>query len=84
MKAAPLHDIGKVGIPDAILLKPGKLTAEEFEVMKTHAIIGADAIDESIRRQVHARCCERGHTAPGSDAFAGFSGNSAANCGRTP
>ena len=49
-KAAPLHDIGKVGIPDAILLKPGKLTVEEFEVMKTHAIIGADAIDESIRR----------------------------------
>ena len=35
-KSAPLHDIGKVGIPDAILLKPGKLTAEEFEVMKTH------------------------------------------------
>ncbi|MBR7799832.1 response regulator [Undibacterium fentianense] len=47
-KAAPLHDIGKVGIPDAILLKPGKLTPEEFEVMKTHASIGAQAIDEAI------------------------------------
>jgi putative two-component system response regulator len=43
-KSAPLHDIGKVGIPDAILLKPGKLTPEEFEVMKTHAALGRDAI----------------------------------------
>lgn len=43
-KSAPLHDIGKVGIPDAILLKPGKLTAEEFEVMKTHTTLGRDAI----------------------------------------
>lgn len=39
-RAAPLHDIGKVGIPDAILNKPGKLNAEEWEVMKTHASIG--------------------------------------------
>jgi putative two-component system response regulator len=43
-KAAPLHDIGKVGIPDAILQKPGKLTAEEYEVMKTHTIIGRRAL----------------------------------------
>ncbi|MGF1729971.1 HD domain-containing phosphohydrolase [Photobacterium kasasachensis] len=43
-KSAPLHDIGKVGIPDAILLKPGKLTDEEFETMKTHALIGAESI----------------------------------------
>ncbi len=43
-KSAPLHDIGKVGIPDAILLKPGKLTDEEFEIMKTHATLGRDAI----------------------------------------
>ncbi|MDH4462416.1 MAG: two-component system response regulator [Acidovorax sp.] len=48
-KAAPLHDIGKVGIPDAILLKPGKLTPEEFEVMKTHARIGAEAIEEAMQ-----------------------------------
>ena len=52
-KAAPLHDIGKVGIPDAILLKPGKLTAEEFEIMKTHAAIGADTIGEAIKRVSH-------------------------------
>jgi putative two-component system response regulator len=43
-QTAPLHDIGKVGILDSILLKPGKLTPEEFEVMKTHAIIGANTL----------------------------------------
>lgn len=43
-KSAPLHDIGKVGIPDHILLKPGKLTYEEFEEMKKHTIYGRDAI----------------------------------------
>ena len=46
-KSAPLHDIGKVGIPDAILLKPGKLTDEEFAIMKGHAKIGADALEIS-------------------------------------
>ncbi|AGF51682.1 regulatory components of sensory transduction system [Synechocystis sp. PCC 6803] len=43
-KSAPLHDIGKVGVPDHILLKPGPLTAEEFEIMKTHTTLGRDAI----------------------------------------
>jgi len=43
-KCAPLHDIGKVGIPDSILQKPGKLDPEEFEIMKTHAALGHDAI----------------------------------------
>lgn len=47
-KAAPLHDIGKVGIPDSILLKPGKLTDDEFVIMKTHAQIGADALQQAI------------------------------------
>lgn len=41
----PLHDIGKVGIPDQILRKPGKLTAEEFSVMKTHTTIGASTLE---------------------------------------
>ncbi len=40
-QAAPLHDVGKIGIPDSILLKPGKLTVEEFESMKRHTTIGA-------------------------------------------
>lgn len=43
-KSAPLHDVGKVGIPDAILLKPGKLTDDEFKIMKTHAELGAEAL----------------------------------------
>ncbi len=46
-KSAPLHDIGKVGIADSILLKPGKLTAEEFEEMKNHTTYGRDAIVKS-------------------------------------
>jgi putative two-component system response regulator len=40
-RAAPLHDVGKIGIPDRVLLKPGKLTPQEFEVMKTHTLVGA-------------------------------------------
>lgn len=44
VRSAPLHDIGKVGIPDNILLKPGKLSVDEFEIMKTHTTIGHDAI----------------------------------------
>ena len=42
--AAPMHDVGKIAIPDAILQKPGKLTDEEFEIMKTHTLIGAKMI----------------------------------------
>jgi putative two-component system response regulator len=49
VNAAPLHDIGKIGIRDEILLKPGKLTEEEFTIMKTHAELGGDAIDRAIR-----------------------------------
>ncbi len=48
-KAAPLHDIGKVGIPDHVLNKPGKLTPEEWGIMQSHANIGADAIWRSIQ-----------------------------------
>ena len=48
-KSAPLHDIGKVGIPDRILLKPGRLTPEEFEIMRTHAALGRNAIEHAER-----------------------------------
>ena len=45
--ASPMHDIGKIGIPDGILKKPGKLTDEEFDTMKTHTIIGAQILSQS-------------------------------------
>lgn len=48
VQSAPLHDIGKVGIPDSVLLKPGRLTKEEFEVMKTHAVLGANALSRAM------------------------------------
>ncbi|MCR9117008.1 MAG: response regulator [bacterium] len=48
---SPLHDIGKVGIPDAVLLKPGRLTPEEFDVMKTHTTIGGKTLDAAIDAQ---------------------------------
>jgi putative two-component system response regulator len=44
-RASTLHDIGKVGVPDSILMKPGPLTREEFEVMKKHTVMGCDFID---------------------------------------
>ncbi len=46
-KSAPLHDVGKVGIPDSILLKPGKLTDDEFKIMKNHTVIGKDSLKKA-------------------------------------
>lgn len=53
-RSSVLHDLGKVGTPDAVLLKPGRLTPDEFEIMKQHVIIGADALDEAAAM---AECC---------------------------
>ena len=50
LKAAPMHDVGKIVIPDAILQKPGRLTSEEFEIMKLHAPKGGEIIKESFSR----------------------------------
>lgn len=52
--SSPLHDIGKVGIRDSILLKPGKLTKEEFEIMKTHSTIGGDTLAAAERHSAGA------------------------------
>ncbi len=49
--SAPLHDIGKVAIPDSILLKPGRLTEQEMEVMKTHSFIGYDTLATAIEQE---------------------------------
>ncbi len=50
VEAAPMHDLGKIGIPDHILLKKGRLTPDEFAVMQTHARIGADTIAKAIAK----------------------------------
>lgn len=47
---SPLHDIGKVGIPDSVLLKPDRLTDREYEIMKTHTTIGAETLDAAARQ----------------------------------
>ncbi len=46
---SPLHDIGKVGIPDSVLLKPGRLSDREFEIMKMHSTLGAQTLDAALR-----------------------------------
>lgn len=69
IKAAPLHDIGKVGIPDAILLKPGRLTVEEFEIMKAHPTIGADAIEKAMTQALAGADDLMAEQAAGAFAF---------------
>jgi putative two-component system response regulator len=54
LSAAPMHDIGKLGTPDNILLKPGRLTPEEFEIMKQHAVIGYRILKDSSSRVLQA------------------------------
>jgi putative two-component system response regulator len=52
---SPLHDIGKVGIPDGVLLKPGRLSDREFEIMKTHATIGARTLEAALEKFPEAK-----------------------------
>ncbi|MBN1393781.1 MAG: response regulator [Pirellulales bacterium] len=87
---SPLHDIGKVGIPDRILLKPSALTWEEFEIMKQHAVIGSKTLDAAV--DVHpeakflcmARDIARSHHEwfDGSGYPDGLAGESIPLCGR--
>ena len=67
-KSAPLHDIGKVGIPDHVLLKPGPLTPDEWEIMKTHARLGAEAIEraeaDTQQTVLFLALCQGGGAAP--------------------
>ena len=77
LEAAPMHDIGKVGIADKILLKPGRLDAEEFEVMKQHAVYGYELLQGSSSRVLQAGAeIARGHHEKfdGSGYPAGISG----------
>jgi putative two-component system response regulator len=60
--AAPLHDVGKIGIPDSILRKPGPLTAAEFAIMQTHTLIGADMLADGATRHIRmAETIARSH-----------------------
>ena len=68
-KAAPLHDIGKVGIPDEILLKPARLSPEEFDIMKTHSQIGGDALAKATQRVLAAHPDGENAQSRGSLAF---------------
>lgn len=60
-QTSPLHDIGKVGIPDAILLKPGKLTDDEFSSIKEHPVIGAETLRGAIQRSPEASFLRMAH-----------------------
>ena len=54
-QTSPLHDIGKVGIPDTVLLKPGRLSDREFEIMKTHTLVGAETLEAALRKYPGAK-----------------------------
>ncbi len=87
---SPLHDIGKVGIPDRVLLKPGKLTREEFEIMKQHPEIGARTLDAAVAAHPEAKflCMARDiarchhEKFDGSGYPAGLAGEAIPLCGR--
>jgi len=57
---SPLHDIGKVGIPDSVLLKPGRLSDREFEIMKMHATLGAQTLDAALSQFPGVKFLEMG------------------------
>ncbi len=60
VKSVPLHDVGKIGVPDHILLKPGRLTGEEFEVIKTHTTIGKEIVESILKNEdsLYLRHCK--------------------------
>jgi putative two-component system response regulator len=86
----PLHDIGKVGIPDNVLLKPGKLTPEEFEIMKRHAAIGGDTLAAAVEVNPNAKYLQMARDIAyfhhekwdGSGYPFGLKGNDIPLCGR--
>ncbi|MCG8569551.1 MAG: two-component system response regulator [Spirochaetes bacterium] len=85
LNAAPMHDVGKIGIPDHILLKPGKLTAEEWSIMKKHPQIGANIIDQhpsALLTQAHAAALTHHEKWDGSGYPAGLKETSIPLIGR--
>jgi putative two-component system response regulator len=83
--ASPMHDVGKIGIPERILLKPGKLTDEEFEIMKTHTTIGARILANSkaeILNLAHQIAISHHEKWDGTGYPQGLTGESIPLCGR--
>ena len=89
-QTSPLHDIGKVAIPDCVLLKPGRLSDREFEIMKSHAALGAQTLDAALRQHPGAKFLQmaRNIAASHHDRFdgtgypAGLKGRDIPLCGR--
>jgi putative two-component system response regulator len=87
---SPLHDIGKVGIPDSVLLKPGRLSDKEFQIMKTHTTLGAETLGAAYRQFPGVRFLEMGRDIAathherwdGGGYPAGLSGEQIPLCGR--
>lgn len=85
MNAAPMHDIGKIGIPDQILLKPGKFEPKEWEIMKSHAQIGADILsgdDSDVLKMASSIALTHHEKWDGSGYPAGLAGNDIPLVGR--
>ncbi|HWC14818.1 MAG TPA: HD domain-containing phosphohydrolase [Actinomycetota bacterium] len=83
-KASPLHDIGKIATPDSILLKPGKLSADEWKVMKRHTEVGSRLLSNSIATtlQVAQAIALTHHERWDGSGYAGLTGNDIPLCGR--
>ena len=85
LHASPMHDIGKIGIRDDILLKPGRLTVEEFETMKSHASMGADMLDgddSELLKLAYTIALTHHEKWDGSGYPAGLAGEAIAQAGR--
>ncbi len=85
LNASPMHDIGKIGIPDAILRKPGKLDPEEYEIMKTHASLGGKLLegdDSKLMRMAHDIAITHHEKWNGSGYPKGLAGENIPMCGR--
>ncbi len=85
LHAAPMHDVGKIGIPDRILLKPGKLTCEEFTIMKTHTTLGGKLLDREpslLMRTAHMIALTHHEKWDGSGYPQGLSGEGIPLMGR--
>lgn len=85
LQAAPLHDLGKITTPDAILFKPGRLTAEEFEVMKKHARAGFDILrhgDSEVLRLAAVIALSHHEKFDGTGYPNGLAGEAIPLCGR--